>query len=64
MTSVCVLAFISHVFHLTTRGLETAPDHDHVADRASVHSPLEFHPYKPPSEPECNVLVSLNAQKN
>ncbi len=34
----CIL---SHVLHLTTRGLETAPDHNRVADRTSVHRPLQ-----------------------
>ncbi len=40
--SVCVLAFISHVLHVTAHGLETAPDCDCVADHASVHRPLHF----------------------
>ncbi len=33
---ICIL---SHVLHLTTRNFEIAPDHDHMADCASMHRP-------------------------
>ncbi len=39
----CILC---HMLHLTAHGLETAPDRDHVEDRASVLRPLLFANYR------------------